>query len=365
MTEPNRIFEIDALKTLAIITIVVVHAVEMTLHQYPLALSVNVGISVFGLALFFFVSGHSLSMKRPNFNSLNDVKRYLVKRVVRIYPLYWFALAIAEVILILGLDLGAPFILTDFDLVRQLAVLSGLQILFVPQLFEGLKIFWFVSEIMVFYLLFPLMIFISGKIGRSFAVSIIVPAFGIYLFMIILRVFFGLFEVDQLFIYYWIFVAGIISGWLNTIPTIKVFTTFKICLVSGVILGLLYIIKNPMADAFNSLSIMIPNTAIMIAALSFIGIISVSLSIPLINKSKKLFTDYAVRIINLVGSSTYWIYLFHLYFLTFFVRLAMDIYPDGTLLAAFLLGIPCAVVGPIIMKKTIASIISSIDRLSF
>jgi ABC-type Mn2+/Zn2+ transport system permease subunit len=43
----------------------------------------------------------------------------------------------------------------------------------------------------------------------------------------------------------------------------------------------------------------------------------------------------------------------------------MDIYPDGTLLAAFLLGIPCAVVGPIIMKKTIASIISSIDRLSF
>lgn len=123
-----------------------------TLHQYEGLKPVG----VFGVDIFFVISGFIIY-----FITSKDRSLFLVKRVIRIVPLYWaFTLLLAVIALVL------PDLLKSakFDLAHL-----GASLLFVPYWTEGtlfspmLKLGWTLNFEMLFYLIFFLAMKISFK----------------------------------------------------------------------------------------------------------------------------------------------------------------------------------------------------------
>lgn len=161
-------------------------------------------IATIGLTLFFFLSGYSLMLKRPGFSTLGDLWTYLRKRLLRIYPLYWLALVFTMLMHSYGITSGW---LSDMDVGQLVLTVLGVQILLSSSF--TLVPFWFVSAIVIFYLLFPIIIFATSKIQRPFTFS--ASAVSLVIFIVLLVVSALTNEIDErLLIYYWFFIAGII-----------------------------------------------------------------------------------------------------------------------------------------------------------
>jgi peptidoglycan/LPS O-acetylase OafA/YrhL len=181
------------LRTAAILLLVLYHVPGTTADEavtvvsnYPLEF---VGFT--GVCIFFFVSGLSLQLSNKTICNRDDVLHFFKKRMVRIYPLYW---VFAAVILISHRP--PP--------VESAIYIVGWQALFYP-IFITTDIYHFVSVILIFYLLFPLLAF-SNDLKRLLIVSLI-PFF----FFIAIQLRWGLSDIMFLR-YYGLFVAGIFAG---------------------------------------------------------------------------------------------------------------------------------------------------------
>jgi len=94
-------------------------------------------LSVISLGIFTYISGYLLASTNTIFNSITDIKRFLIKRVLRIYPLYALALLIFYLL----------------SIVNSQQLYSGLLLY---NVFTGDTILtlWFISMIMFYYILF-------------------------------------------------------------------------------------------------------------------------------------------------------------------------------------------------------------------
>lgn len=189
----KRVLEIDILRTAAILLIVLYHVPIGTAADVPLT-SVNnyqlelVGFT--GVCIFFFVSGLSLSLSNKIRNR-SDVLSFFKKRIVRIYPLYWVFVA-------------GILIFYRPSLVESAIYVVGWQALLYP-IFISTAIYHFLSVLLIFYLLFPLLA-VSNDLKKLLIVSLI-P----FLFFATIRLQWGL--SDGMFLqYYGLFVAGIVAG---------------------------------------------------------------------------------------------------------------------------------------------------------
>lgn len=155
---------------------------------------------LFGLAVFFFVSGFVLQY---NYGSIEtkDAVAFFKKRVARIYPLYWLSIITAFLLLTKGIG-GDDSVSPSFLLIHVL----GLQAILAPRFIDPILSNWFVGVILVFYLLFPLLMYLSNK-----GMNIITASFLILLPLIALRIALDLVDF-RLFLYYGIFVAGILAS---------------------------------------------------------------------------------------------------------------------------------------------------------
>ena len=82
----------------------------------------------------------------------------------------------------------------------------GLQAILAPRFIDPIVTNWFVGVILVFYLLFPLLMYLSNK-----GMNIIAASFFILLPLIALRIAFDIVDF-RFFLYYGIFVAGILAS---------------------------------------------------------------------------------------------------------------------------------------------------------
>ena len=189
----KRILEIDILRTAAILLLVLYHIPGTTadvpvtvVSNYPLEL---VGFT--GVCIFFFVSGLSLELSNKIIRNRSDVLYFFKKRILRIYPLYWVFVA-------------GILIFYRLSLVDSAIYIVGWQALFYP-IFIATDVYHFVSVLLIFYLLFPLLAF-SNDLKKLLIVALI-PFF----FFAAIQLRWGLSD-DMFLRYYGLFVAGIVAG---------------------------------------------------------------------------------------------------------------------------------------------------------
>jgi peptidoglycan/LPS O-acetylase OafA/YrhL len=182
------------LRTAAILLLVLYHVPGTTAADVRVAVMSNYPLELVGftgVCIFFFVSGLSLSLSNKTIRNRSDVLHFFKKRMVRIYPLYWVFVAI---------------ILISYgpSLADSVVYIVGWQALLYP-IFITTDIYHFVSVLLIFYMLFPLLAF-SNDLKKLLIVSLI-PL----LFFAAIQLLWGL--SDTMFLrYYGLFVGGIVAG---------------------------------------------------------------------------------------------------------------------------------------------------------
>jgi peptidoglycan/LPS O-acetylase OafA/YrhL len=193
----NRVLEIDILRSVAILLIVLYHVPSLYIFETSPNSSIFLNfaelIGFIGISLFFFISGFSLYLSNKTIRNRRDVLRFYKKRALRIYPLYW---VFVGVILI---SYRPPFSET-------LIYVAGLQALFYPTVISN-PIYHFISVILIFYLTFPLIVFFKGY--KKMLIASLIP-----LLILITIKLYG--QSDSLFLgYYGLFVGGILARELD------------------------------------------------------------------------------------------------------------------------------------------------------
>jgi len=132
---------IDFLRVLAISYIVGIHHLDDYASNY-FSSNFDTVLTYIFLGTFVFISGCLLGKKYPSFTHKNEIYRFVIKRFLRIYPLYILALSLFPIFVPISLN---SFILHIFLL----------------NMFWGKSIhtLWFVSMICFYYLLFPIFVY--------------------------------------------------------------------------------------------------------------------------------------------------------------------------------------------------------------
>jgi len=157
-------------------------------------------LGTFGLSLFVFLSGYSININNKRFTNHKDFFRFYKKRIKRIYPLYILAILIFFVLYqIVGQSM-------QYDLSWWIIQLSGLEILLSPQYTTPILTLWFIGMILLFYLIYPFLLFKSIKTK-----DILLKSFLFFLLLLIIRIFFNIIDI-RFFVYYFIFIAGILAS---------------------------------------------------------------------------------------------------------------------------------------------------------
>jgi len=299
-----RFLEVDILKATAIILIVFCH-LDNYVSDYELVRSFNGYYpSLIGLTIFFFISGFLLYQTDSFINSIDDIKKFYIKKFMRIYPLYWVALA--SLVIIFGLFQINPghVIPYNFNLNNLLIHFFGLQGIFPSYTIQSM---WFVGVIILFYLLYPIVAYFSKNLFRTFIVS------SIILFILaFIHFFFGLIEINAL-TYFPIFISGIFinqivysSKIINNENLLKQILFFNLILFF--VIFLIFLFKK---FYLNNLPFFPPilEPCLLINFCIFFLIFS-----RLFIKIRGKFME----LISLIAFATYAIYLFHLQFLAVF-----------------------------------------------
>jgi len=124
-----------------------------------------------GLGLLFFVSGFAWAMRHGRMETAAQMLGFARKRVLRIMPLYWVALATFVVMFVVGkayhsidLDPLAPSLLIHA---------AALQVVFEPRM-PAMFTLWFIGDIMLYYALFAFLARFAASAGRVLLLSALV-----------------------------------------------------------------------------------------------------------------------------------------------------------------------------------------------
>jgi len=191
----KKLQEIEIIKAIAIFLIVTTHMGVYASHDYLGFLQPYLGRA--GLGLFVFTSGYSLYHNYRKIDGSGDIIRFYKKRLVRILPLYWFSLII-QTFLIYNAGTDENITIGNF-----LACAAGLQVLLSPKYvdysFWGL---WYIGMILILYTVYPLIIY-NGKKNIFFNSCVVFSVF------LLTRLLFDIIDI-RFFLYYFIFIAGIL-----------------------------------------------------------------------------------------------------------------------------------------------------------
>jgi peptidoglycan/LPS O-acetylase OafA/YrhL len=296
--------EVDILKATAILIIVFGH-IDNNLTNYELVRLLGYYNGIIGLSIFFFISGFLLSQTDSVINSMKDIKNFYMKKSIRIFPLYWVALA--SLIIIFGLLQINPGNVSpyNFSLDNLLLHFFGLQGIF-P--YNSIQSMWFVGVIVLFYLLYPIIVYLSKNLFETFVVSS-----GILILLVILHVFLGLIAINAL-IYYPVFISGIfINQIVYFSKKIDDENFLKKILFSNLILISVIFLVLVVTDFYQlNLQFLKPQILLLCAMIPFciIFLIFSHLFIKLRGK--------IMLLISLIAFATYAIYLFQHQFLAVF-----------------------------------------------
>lgn len=218
--ELRRIRSFDFLRASAVLYIIFVWHI----HEYAgriLYSRVTETLMYGFLSIVVFISGFVLTLKYDHVSTVREVAAFFKKRILRVYPLYLLAL----------------ILFFYSSLISYHQFLSGI-FLFNSLLNTNLRTLWFVTMIMLYYIMLAALLH-TYSIKRTLLVS---SAF--FLCCILLHAVFDL--IDVRFIYYFIsFVMGIISAKHRSIYSILknkrvAFASLLLIIVTSYIPNFLY-----------------------------------------------------------------------------------------------------------------------------
>jgi peptidoglycan/LPS O-acetylase OafA/YrhL len=188
----KRLMEYEALRGLSILLLLALHSEVFDPGIFGEALSnLAAFVATFLLGSFFFLAGFftEASLCKPDANAL----RFIWSKFIRIYPPYWLALALFIFVL-------------DYDLSRSaLAVyVLNLQAIFAPAFIKSLLTLWYISMLVVFYILYGGMLMaIRSSLG------LLIVSIAIFFLALWAHLVQGVFD-PRFFQYYFMFLAGIL-----------------------------------------------------------------------------------------------------------------------------------------------------------
>ncbi len=179
----KRLFYLDFIRAFATIIIVITHFNALFLYEvYRPELAVgsayvfNIYIGSFGVSLFLIISGASLMyVYQDKLGKSMSIKEYFIKRIKKLYPMFWIAYFITMCIGII--QYGEIFInrsnAPKFNFIYSILGLDGYLTSF------GIRTFyivgeWFLGFIIIFYLIFPILLKLVKKFPKITLLSLII-----------------------------------------------------------------------------------------------------------------------------------------------------------------------------------------------
>lgn len=268
----SRSFHYDLLRSSAMIYIVMFWHLDNYMPWHLFSGMASEILSFIFLSMFMFISGYMLSC-RYYIENINDVFIFLIRRFIRIYPLYILSLTM---FFFIGLINFKCYILS-------LVLISALTN-------DAPITLWFVICIFIYYLLFPILVYKFTKIKFILKTTII-------FFLMSAVIIFDNSLIDRrLVIYFFPFIIGALSGRVKVIY--NEFSNSKFIFIS----------------AIASLFIVLAGYKLRIESISRLGS---SGFIPLLFYIVSKFrTSYAF--IEIISYSSYCMYLFHRIIFYFF-----------------------------------------------
>lgn len=171
--------EINFLKGFSILTIVLMHLIQVYIRNLPGIVYTGASLGGTGVHVFFFCSGFGLYLSQCKKSM--SVKEFYSHRLRKIYVPY---------IIIVLLSFCIPFMYRESD--RILALLSHIFLykMFIPkyEISFGLQL-WYVSTIIQFYILFPFLYSFRKKVknSRSFLLGTFIASICWWIFVAYIR----------------------------------------------------------------------------------------------------------------------------------------------------------------------------------
>lgn len=188
----TRLKEYEALRALSILLLFALHSevFDPIIFGETIGGPLAVFVASFLLGSFFFLSGYftEVSLSKPGRNGV----AFAWSKFIRIFPPYWFALLLF--IFVMGYNLNRA----------GLAVYAlNVQAVFSPTFVKSLLTLWYISMLVVFYILYGvLMVNIRSNWGLLIG-SLVIFAGAYWAHMSV-----GLFDL-RFFQYYFLFLAGV------------------------------------------------------------------------------------------------------------------------------------------------------------
>ncbi len=348
MSRSRRIVEIDVLRVIAIVAIVVshLHFSIPSFQESSTILMAESFIATIGLTLFFLLSGYSLMLKRPEFRTASDLRTFFKKRLLRIYPLYWLAIGFTLLMHSYGFTSGW---VTNMDVGQLVLTLLGLQIIFSSTF--TLVPFWFVSAIVVFYLLFPLLIYVSGRMRFSFTLS--VTAVSAVIFAILLAISAITDEIDdRLLIYFWFFIAGIVLGREVDIPSITWSRSLPWIVISAIVLPFTEpkVLPSPLKEQVVAV---LPQYLSDFLSVVLVGIIGILVMVQVAKWYRAHLWARTSRVMMWIAPRTLSIYMFSGALVLLAASLGESISPSLVPIVAIVVGVPLALLVPPLVQVAV------------
>jgi len=175
----SRILFFDVLRIVAIFLVVLAHVFIYRGNTQGQVVTIP-GIYSFtygglGVSIFILVSGSVLAYTVRPIGSLAQFKDFFVKRLVRIYPAYWYSLILAIFLNVVFYFAYHDFRLSGLTAWDYVLSFSGFQAFFGQWGGRINEVGWFIGLIVCLYLLYPLIAcaFEKSRIGTLVALLLI------------------------------------------------------------------------------------------------------------------------------------------------------------------------------------------------
>ncbi len=181
MEKKERIFYLDFIRAISVIIIVTFHfncsLKSSTISGYNKVFNgfANGDWGAIGVILFFIISGVGLM---HSYKEKLELKSYYKKRFFKIYPMFWIAYT-TLFIYNFYLNKQIPY-LNKFKLIFSFLGIDGYILYIVPNFYIIGE--WFLGAIILIYLAFPILRYISNKFPKTYMVILTVCTILIEIF---------------------------------------------------------------------------------------------------------------------------------------------------------------------------------------
>lgn len=264
-----------------------------------------------GLSLFFFISGYVIQRNYPLVDSRNKASDFLKKRVLRIYPLYWLALAAFFV-----LGIGEEY--TPQTISTAIIEICGAQGLLAPRFLPIPTLtLWFVGIILLYYMVYLVVARFSYD-AKHMALAIL----GVFVFFVMLRIALGIIDF-RFFAYYGLFVAGVVASKFNVFYRADVnrlhtgLAVLLFSVVSATIAAVLLYRPNPSSifdilGAINNAQVNFSSSMVLIIMVyTALALVFIYASVNIARLAVPSLSERGLKLVIALSFSSYAVYLFH------------------------------------------------------